>query len=123
MNTTKIKSTFAAIVCGFLLFSAARTFAQASSTVSRITQPVVESQRTVLRGNTHPLARPEFDRGAAPADLPLERMLLVLKRSPAQEAALAKLLAEQQDRSSPNYHRWLTPSQFGQLFGVSDEDI
>jgi pro-kumamolisin-like protein len=123
MNTTKIRSAFAAIVCGLLLFSAARTFAQASGAVSRITQPVVESQRIVLRGNTHPLARQEFDRGAAPADLPLERMLLVLKRSPAQEAALAKLLAEQQDRSSPNYHRWLTPSQFGQLFGVSDEDI
>jgi subtilase family serine protease len=112
-----------AIVCGLLLFPAARTSAQTSNVVSRIVQPVNDSQRTVLRGNTHPLARPEFDRGAAPSTLALDRMLLVLKRSPAQEAALARLLAEQQDRSSPNYHKWLTPVQFGQLFGASDQDV
>src|ERR1039458_10280650 len=47
-----------------------------------ITQPVDESQRTTLSGNTYPLARPEFDVGTAPASLPMERMLLVLKRSP-----------------------------------------
>jgi hypothetical protein len=35
-----------------------------------ITQPVDEAQRTVLKGNTHPLARPEFDLGTAPATLP-----------------------------------------------------
>ena len=50
-------------------------------------------------------------------------MSLLLKRSPAQEAALQKLLAEQQDPRSPNYHKWLTPTQFGQLFGPSDQDV
>ena len=49
-----------------------------------ITQPVDDSQLTVLKGNTHPLARPQFDLGAAPAALPMQRMLLVLKRSPEQ---------------------------------------
>ncbi|HXW62578.1 MAG TPA: S53 family peptidase [Candidatus Acidoferrales bacterium] len=88
-----------------------------------ITQPVDETKRTVLRGNTHPLARPEFDTGAAPADLALNHMLLVLKRSPEQEAALEKLMAEQQERSSPNYHKWLTPAEFGAQFGPSDQDI
>src|SRR5262245_29846632 len=41
---------------------------------------------TVLRGNTHPMARPEFDHGLAPDSLPMDRMLLVLKRSPEKEA-------------------------------------
>lgn len=50
-------------------------------------------------------------------------MLLVLKRSPEQEVALESLLNHQQDESSPNYHAWLTPEQFGQLFGPSDADI
>ncbi|MFI5071677.1 MAG: hypothetical protein ACHP8A_12375, partial [Terriglobales bacterium] len=50
-----------------------------------ITKPVDESQLTVLKGNTHPLARAEFDQGAAPMDLPMNRMLLVLKRSDEQE--------------------------------------
>ena len=57
-----------------------------------ITQPIVESQLTTLKGNTHPLARAQFDIGAAPLDLPMQRMLLVLKRSPEQEFALRKLV-------------------------------
>jgi trimeric autotransporter adhesin len=78
-------------------------------TQSRITQQVSDARLVPLRGNTHPLARSAFERGPAPADLPLDRMLLVLKRSPAQESALRQLLEEQQDRLSPNYHKWLTP--------------
>jgi hypothetical protein len=31
-----------------------------------------------LRGNVHPLARPQFDQGVAPDDLPMQRMLLLL---------------------------------------------
>jgi subtilase family serine protease len=82
----------------------------------------VESLVT-LRGNTHPLARPEFDQGAAPDSLPMERMLLVLQRSAEQEAALRKLLDEQQIKSAPNYHMWLTAEQFGEQFGPADADI
>ena len=88
-----------------------------------ITQPVDETQLTVLKGNTHPLARSAFDLGTAPATLPMQRMLLVLKRSPQQEAALRKLLDEQQSKGSPNYHKWLTPTQFGKQFGPSDSDM
>jgi hypothetical protein len=88
-----------------------------------ISQPVDESQLTTLKGNTHPLARPEFDLGTAPASLPMERMLLVLKRSPAQESALRKLLDDQQDKASPNYHKWLTPEEFGKQFGPTDSDM
>jgi subtilase family serine protease len=96
---------------------------QTGKTPPLITQPVDETNLTVLRGNTHPLARPEFDRGAAPPSLPTQRMLLVLKRGAQQESALEQLLDEQQDKSSPNYHAWLAPEQFGQQFGPADEDI
>lgn len=98
-------------------------FAQASYVPSRITRAVDENKLTVLPGNVHPLARPQYDRGPAPPDLPLDHMMLVLKKSPAQEAALERLLAAQQDRNSPNYHKWLTPVQFGKMFGPSDDDI
>jgi len=69
------------------------------------------------------MARSEFDQGQAPDSLPMDRMLLVLKRSTEREAALDKLLEEQQQPSSPNYHQWLTPDEFGQQFGASDADI
>ncbi len=89
----------------------------------RITQAIDDHQRVVLKGNTHPSAQPKFDRGAAPGDLAFNRMLLVLKRSPEQEQALRQLLDEQQDKASPNYHRWLTPDEFGKQFGPADQDI
>ncbi|HTW56568.1 MAG TPA: protease pro-enzyme activation domain-containing protein [Terriglobales bacterium] len=95
----------------------------ASTQPGLITQPIDEAQLTVLKGNTHPLARPQFDLGTAPATLPMARMLLVLKRSLAQEAALRKLLDDQQDKHSPSYHKWLTPEQFGQQFGPTDSDM
>jgi hypothetical protein len=88
-----------------------------------ITQPVNEAQLSVLKGNTHPLARPEFDLGTAPATLPMQRMLLVLKRSPEQESTLRQLLDNQQDKSSPSYHKWLTPADYGKQFGPTDADM
>jgi Pro-kumamolisin, activation domain/Bacterial Ig-like domain (group 3) len=88
-----------------------------------ITQAVDESQVTMLKGNTHPLARAQFDLGTAPATLPMQRMLLVLKRSDSQEAALEQLLDDLQNQNSPSYHKWLTPEQFGQRFGPTDADM
>src|SRR3984957_8360502 len=96
---------------------------QTIPTPSRIVEPVNESVLVTLRGNTHPLAQPQFDQGAAPPNLPMARMLLVLKRSDAQEAALEALLDAQQDPNSSSYHQWLTPDQFGQQFGPSDQDM
>src|SRR6266478_4747571 len=96
---------------------------QAPAIPARITQPIDETQLVRLRGNVHPLARPEFDQGVAPPNLPMQRMLLMLKRSPEQDAALDQLMAEQHDKSSPNFHKWLTPEQFGAQFGPADADI
>ena len=48
---------------------------------------------------------------------------MVFKLSPAQQADLAKLLAEQQDSRSPNYRKWLTPEQYAARFGISDSDL
>src|ERR1039458_9241669 len=101
----------------------ALSWSQIPSPQSRIVQRVDESALVTLRGNTHPLAQPQFDRGAAPPDLPMARMLLLLQRSAAQESALQVLMDNQQDRNSPNYHQWLTPDAFGQQFGPSDQDI
>jgi subtilase family serine protease len=98
-------------------------YGQAPIVPSRIVHRVNEAERTVLKGNVHRLARPQFDRGPAPPDLPMNRMLLVLKRSPEQEATLETLLDNQQDKASPYYHKWLTPEEFGQQFGPNDDDI
>src|SRR5580698_11098492 len=106
-----------------LIFGVLASAEQPPAVPPLIVQRVDETKRTVLQGNTHPLARPQFDRGVAPPDLPMNRMLLVLKRSPAQEHALLGLLDDQQDKASANYHKWLTPESFGKQFGPADQDI
>lgn len=90
---------------------------------ARISRPVNESLLSPLPGNTHPLAQNRFDQGAAPPDLPMDRLLLVLTRSTQQETTLQNLLKEQQDRSSASYHQWLTPQQFGEQFGAAVQDV
>jgi len=112
------------ILAGTVAAAQAAIAASSGQAASRalISLPMDEQQRTVLKGNTHTLARAEFDRGAAPASLPMQRMTLVLQRSAEQESALRSLLEEQQTRGSRNYRHWLTPEQFGKQFGLADND-
>ena len=119
------KSTlFALVLSAVIVLSLVRGHASAQeAAVSRISAAIDESKLTVLHGNTHPLVHGAFDRGAAADSLQMDHMLLVLERSTAQQAALEKLLAAQQDKNSSSYHQWLSPDEFGQQFGASDEDI
>jgi subtilase family serine protease len=105
-----------------VLFSVSAGTAQAQAR-QRITQSVDNQRLVRLHGTTHPLATGANDRGRVAAGLAMDRMLLVLKSSPEQEAELEQLLAEQQDPSSPHYHEWLTPQQFGERFGAGQQDL
>ena len=69
------------------------------------------------------MARPEFDQGAVDPSFHAQGMTLLLKQSAAQQTALQQLLAEQQDPGSPNYHKWLTPQQYADRFGISQTDV
>jgi hypothetical protein len=101
----------------------AQSAAVSAAVPVRITQAIDETQLVRLKGNVHPLARPQFDQGAVSDAMPAKRLLLMLKRSVDQDAALAQLLIDQQNISSPNYHKWLTPEQFGAKYGPADADI
>jgi hypothetical protein len=84
----------------------------------------IDTTRTVVLPNHHPLwATAANSIGAVPADASLNQFTLVLTRSAAQEHAFERLLADQQSPASPDYHRWLTPSEIGERFGVSDADL
>ena len=115
-----LRSLFA--VTSLLLFSSS-LIGQSPESTPRIRGPVDENSLVVLKGNVPAPARAEFDRGEAPASTQLSHVRLVLARSAEQQAALDKYDAELQDKSSPNYHKWLTPEQFGKLYGPADSDI
>ncbi len=81
------------------------------------------SNTVVLPGNVSPQARPEFDVGPTNPSKLMKHMILTLKVSPAKEAALKDFLRRQQEPGSSDYHKWLTPDEFGQRFGASEQDI
>jgi subtilase family serine protease len=105
------------------LLSSTALLAQNSAVPPRITTDVNELSLATLKGNVPGLARAEFDQGEAAPSTQLTHVRLVLARSTEQQAALDAYLAQLQDKSSPNYHKWLTPEQFGQLYGPADSDI
>jgi subtilase family serine protease len=104
----------------FLLLAANCASGQATP---RVVEAVDNTKRVTLAGNVHPLARAEYERGAVDNVLPMTRILMLLQRGSDQEAAVETFLEQQQDKSSPNYHVWLNPQQFGAQYGPADSDI
>src|SRR6185295_9050970 len=90
---------------------------------NRIIGNIDNRKRMTLRGNVHPRASAENDRGRVEASLTLPYVTVTLKQSAAQQADLEQLLAQQQDPASPNYHRWLSPEEYADRFGVSQDDL
>ncbi|HEY9126681.1 MAG TPA: protease pro-enzyme activation domain-containing protein, partial [Acidobacteriaceae bacterium] len=88
-----------------------------------ITAEINDQSITRLAGNTHPFASPENDRGALPPSKTLQRMLLVLKRSPAQDKALAEAIQAMHQPTSATFHHWLTPQEIGEKYGPAKADI
>jgi len=89
----------------------------------RITSEINDSHRVALEKSVPVRARAQDDAGRVHPSLKLGYVTMTMKPGAAQQAALEALLEQQQDRSSPNYHRWLTPEQFGDRFGLSSVDI
>ena len=58
--------------------------AQRVAPAVRIVNPIDESQRVTLTHTVSPLANAANDRGVAPDGMQLDRMQLVLQRSPAR---------------------------------------
>src|SRR4030081_2462727 len=106
-----------------LLLLLTSTLCLAQSRVDRLSAPIESGMAVPLRGNLHGAARPEFDQGRVDGNMQMHSLSLVFKPSPSQQSSLDQLLAQQQDRMSPNYHKWLTPAQFADRFGMSESDI
>jgi Pro-kumamolisin, activation domain/Bacterial Ig-like domain (group 3) len=108
---------------GILIFSFISPIAHAQSRAVVIIQNVDESKLATLAGNTRPEATKQNDRGLVADSLPLDHMLLQLRRSPEQERELLQYIEELQTPSSPNFHHWLTAKQYGERFGLATQDI
>ncbi|MDR3723891.1 MAG: protease pro-enzyme activation domain-containing protein [Terracidiphilus sp.] len=120
---SNLRSLCLSVLAGLLLATANLSSQQTAAPLNRVVSPVSDQQLVTLKGTVHPLANMRNDRGSAPESMQLDRLRLYLKRSTSQEADLKTLIAEQHTPGSANYHKWLTPEEFGKRFGPSDQDI
>ena len=88
-----------------------------------VTQPVDEERLVRLAGNTRSEANADTDRGRVEDDFPMEHMLLLLNRPPELEQEFEQYIDSLTDKSSPNFHHWLTPEEQGQTYGLAQEDV
>jgi len=110
-----------AVICAS--FPVASVLAQAVAPSIQVVDSINESRLVTLKGNTHPFADAKNDRGRVSPDLLMTDLILVLSRSPRQQAAFDKFVASQYDPGSPNFHHWLNPDEVGVDFGPSPADI
>src|SRR5271166_5738775 len=106
-------------VMAFALCFHTSSFAQPN----RIIGSINTLQWTPLPGHVRAEARSEYGQGKAPDSLEMPSVTLELKPSTGQQAALDQLLLDQQNPKSSSYHRWLTPEEYADRFGVSKSDL
>jgi hypothetical protein len=113
-------SRFLTLLPLMLAMGPGMAFAQAKA---RILQQVDPASRVTLKGHLSPQLQSATDLGAIPESQLAGRMMLVLQRSPEQEAALQSFLEQAHQPGSPRYHQWLTPAAFGAKYGTADSDV
>jgi subtilase family serine protease len=95
---------------------------QTAMSQTRVASVVNNEERVVLRGTTPSLLAKSTETGRMSGGQTLGRMILQLTPSIQQDQKAAKFIAALHDPSSPSFHKWLTPSQYGQLYGVAESD-
>ena len=91
--------------------------------MDRITSFIDDNQRVTLPGNRHPLAIPQNDLGEVAPEYRMEHMVMTLLPDAAQQQSLDEFVQNQYEPESANYHQWLTPQEYAERFGVSEDDI
>ena len=81
-----------------------------SAQQDRITGRIDTGQTVTLPGHINPRAQSKYDQGAVDASFALPSITIYFKPSAAQQQSLNQLLSDQQNPSSPQYHKWLTPA-------------
>src|SRR5579871_4667891 len=109
-------------ICFLPILLSGFSLLQAQSGASRSPWQTIEPQPSrpqlhTLPGNTRGEAIPANDRGRVADSLALHHMLLELRRSPERDQALRDFIARQYDPASPDFHRWLSPAEFGTQYG------
>src|SRR5439155_11827842 len=89
----------------------------------RLLKRIEDAATSPVSGTLHRLAQLQYDEGEVGSLFTVGRVTMMFKTTEAQKADLEALLREQQDPSSPKYHKWLTPEEFADRFGLTSTDV
>ncbi len=103
-------------------FSAVICFGQIGPK-ARIAHDINDARIATLKGNLHPLARPESETGRMDGSAVIQSISLHFNLTAAQQSDLDALLTAQQKPSSPSFHQWLTPAAYADRFGMPQTDL
>ncbi|WP_041598080.1 Ig-like domain repeat protein [Granulicella tundricola] len=106
-----------------LLTAALLPAAAVSQVKPLITKKIDANSRASL---THSIPAPvskATDLGRVSSNLPMKDMLLTLQPSDTQKASLEAFLGDVQNPSSLNFHKFLSPFDFGIAYGPAQADI
>jgi subtilase family serine protease len=120
---SSLKILLAIATAAFVAVASAPVSLTQPGPTNRITKAIDENSRFVMRGHHHRLAQPQLDHGKVGGLFTVDRITMVFKPTAAQLTNLDALLKRLQDPSSPDYHKWLTPEEFADRFGLSRADM
>jgi uncharacterized protein (TIGR03437 family) len=109
--------------CALLICASALLTLTAEAQQDRIGVRISNSPTVPIPGHVHARVRAAVNQGPIGASFVLPLITMYLAPSSIQATSLQQLLAGQQDPSSANYHKWLSPEQYADQFGVSRNDL
>ena len=114
--------TWSARMAGLVILSIMLANAVSALGQSRISSQINDQDRVVVRGTTSHLLAKSADQGRMAPDQKLGRMVLVLTPTAEQELQEEAFIQALHDPTSPSFHMWLSPQEYGERFGVTPQD-
>ncbi len=109
--------------CAVSFCAPAFAYASSPATTPLVTGEVSDADTVAIPGSLSGAVKIATDTGSLAASHSLAHLQLILKRSPARQAALDALVAAQTDPKSSAYHQWLTPTKLASDYGPAPADI
>jgi subtilase family serine protease len=88
----------------------------------RLNRPIDSRRQVSLENSRKPPVAGLAEGGPLSPAERIQGMMFRFKPTASQNAALARLLEDQQNPSSPSYHAWLSPEEFADRFGLTRND-
>lgn len=120
---TSMAATLLALAADGFPGSAAAQVSPGVAEAPRVTGVVQNDVQSLIAGTHLRLVDGMTPTGSVNDSTALNHMQLFLKPSASRASALQSLTASQHDPKSQQFHQWITPAQFGNSFGVADQDV